>query len=87
MPKIVHTIPTHLMIDYNEGYHQGYMRQPPKHSGSDAYYRAYITGCEDRLEDNGAILLGEFDLLDADELKMLYGEEERLTAHRALPDD
>lgn len=65
------------MDAYNTGYGDGYHRRmpvsPSEHEA--LYYRAYITGAEDRLEDEEAIASGTFDLLNKEERRVIYGDE------------
>ena len=78
MPKVYGVVSQAEFLSYNQGYSDGYNKQTPMPESfppSGVYLRAFITGMEDRIEDERALELGEFDLLDEEERKFLYGDE------------
>jgi hypothetical protein len=60
-----------------DGYHAGYHRSVFDSSRTDdvEYNIGYSVGIADRVEDEEAIKLGEFDLLTEEERLWIYGDE------------
>ena len=66
---------------WNQGYSDGYNSRP-NNDHSEAYNIAYEVGQADRAEDEEAIASGQFDLLDEEERKYVYGNEERSSDYK-----
>lgn len=71
-----------LIDKYNQGYGAGYHRNKKplqkisvEMEGYSLFMRGYLQGIEDRAEDEEAIASGEFDLLNEEERRYLYGDE------------
>lgn len=61
--------------DYNAGYADGYAGEIAEVGRADAYYTGYDVGVADKAEDNEAIASGDYDPMEADEMREIYGDE------------
>jgi hypothetical protein len=60
---------------FNEGYTDGYRMRESRTGMPEPYYTGYDAGKSDRDEDNAAVASGDFDLLNEEERKEVYGDE------------